>query len=87
MNGADDESGFLKLKPTQEWIAGETESAPMNRKALAKVCHLYFEFSVFLSQPLLIAIVGCVLSTFPIGYNPFGFYRRHYGMTASEGRN
>ncbi|CAF2120726.1 uncharacterized protein BNAA03G08490D [Brassica napus] len=36
MNGADDESGFLKLKPTQEWIAGETESAPMNRKALAK---------------------------------------------------
>ncbi|KAH0931872.1 hypothetical protein HID58_008989 [Brassica napus] len=37
MNGADDESGFLKLKPTQEWIAGETESAPMNRKALAKL--------------------------------------------------
>ncbi|XP_013630302.1 PREDICTED: uncharacterized protein LOC106336120 isoform X2 [Brassica oleracea var. oleracea] len=32
----DDESGFLKLKPTQEWIAGEGESAPMNRKALAK---------------------------------------------------
>ncbi|KAG2297387.1 hypothetical protein Bca52824_044056 [Brassica carinata] len=32
----DDESGFLKLKPTQEWIAGESESAPMNRKALAK---------------------------------------------------
>ncbi|CAN7005894.1 hypothetical protein IGI04_009649 [Brassica rapa subsp. trilocularis] len=38
MDGADDddESGFLKLKPTQEWIAGESESAPMNRKALAK---------------------------------------------------
>ncbi|KAJ0261331.1 NF-kappa-B inhibitor-like protein [Hirschfeldia incana] len=32
----DDESGFLKLKPTQEWIVGESESAPMNRKALAK---------------------------------------------------
>ncbi|KAJ4868950.1 hypothetical protein Rs2_49502 [Raphanus sativus] len=32
----DDESGFLKLKPTQEWIVGETDSAPMNRKALAK---------------------------------------------------
>lgn len=41
----DDESGFLKLKPTQEWIVGETDSAPMNRKALAKVCHLFFLFS------------------------------------------
>ncbi|ESQ42192.1 hypothetical protein EUTSA_v10014124mg [Eutrema salsugineum] len=37
MYGADDdESGFLKLKPTQEWIVGESDSAPMNRKALAK---------------------------------------------------
>lgn len=32
----DEESGFLKLKPTQEWIVGESDSAPMNRKALAK---------------------------------------------------
>ncbi|KAG2333534.1 hypothetical protein Bca52824_004714 [Brassica carinata] len=39
VDGADDdedENGFLKLKPTQEWIAGESESAPMNRKSLAK---------------------------------------------------
>ncbi|CAN8241675.1 unnamed protein product [Cochlearia groenlandica] len=33
----DDESGFLKLKPTQEWIVGETDTAPMNKKALAKI--------------------------------------------------
>lgn len=48
MDGAedDDESGFLKLKPTQEWIAGESESAPMNRKALAKVCHLFLNVLV-----------------------------------------
>ncbi|KAL1199208.1 hypothetical protein V5N11_005565 [Cardamine amara subsp. amara] len=32
----DDESGFLKLKPTQEWIGWESDSAPMNKKALAK---------------------------------------------------
>ncbi|KFK23150.1 hypothetical protein AALP_AAs64104U000500 [Arabis alpina] len=37
INGADDdESGFLKLIPTQEWIDGESDSAPMNKKALAK---------------------------------------------------
>lgn len=36
----DDESGFLKLKPTQEWIGWESDSAPMNKKALAKVGHL-----------------------------------------------
>ncbi|VVB16841.1 unnamed protein product [Arabis nemorensis] len=34
--GYDDESGFLKLIPTQEWIDGESDSAPMNKKALAK---------------------------------------------------
>ncbi|CAA7061098.1 unnamed protein product [Microthlaspi erraticum] len=32
----DDESGFLKLKPTQEWIGWQSDSAPMNKKALAK---------------------------------------------------
>ncbi|CAN8252570.1 unnamed protein product [Cochlearia groenlandica] len=32
----DDESGFLKLKQTQEWIVGESDIAPMNKKALAK---------------------------------------------------
>ncbi|CAE6114660.1 unnamed protein product [Arabidopsis arenosa] len=32
----DDESGFLKLKPTQEWIGWESDSAPINKKALAK---------------------------------------------------
>ncbi|KAG7603070.1 hypothetical protein AtNW77_Chr5g0106221 [Arabidopsis thaliana] len=37
IDGADDdESGFLKLKPTQEWIGWESDSAPMNKKALAK---------------------------------------------------
>ncbi|EOA21107.1 hypothetical protein CARUB_v10001448mg [Capsella rubella] len=32
----EDESGFLKLKPTQEWIGWESDSAPINKKALAK---------------------------------------------------
>ncbi|XP_010421021.1 PREDICTED: uncharacterized protein LOC104706520 [Camelina sativa] len=32
----DDESGFLKLKPTQEWIGWESDYAPINKKALAK---------------------------------------------------
>ena len=31
-----DDGGFLKLSKTQEWILGE-ESAPMNKKAIAKV--------------------------------------------------
>lgn len=45
IDGADDdESGFLKLKPTQEWIAGESDSAPMNKKALAKVGRLFCFF-------------------------------------------
>lgn len=38
----EDESGFLKLKPTQEWIGWESDSAPMNKKALAKVCVISF---------------------------------------------
>lgn len=42
----DDESGFLKLKPTQEWIGWESDSAPINKKALAKVSHLLLNFLV-----------------------------------------
>lgn len=50
----DNESGFLKLKPTQEWIGWESDSAPMNKKALAKVGNLFLNFLV------LIAIYSCV---------------------------
>lgn len=73
IDGADDdESGFLKLIPTQEWIDGESDSAPMNKKALAKVCHLFLN------------VVDLFLS---LTHTPFGFDCRHCGMTAREGRN
>ncbi|KAE8656735.1 hypothetical protein F3Y22_tig00116997pilonHSYRG00254 [Hibiscus syriacus] len=34
--GSDDDSGFLKLSTTQEWLSGDN-SAPRNKKAIAKV--------------------------------------------------
>ncbi|KAA3490288.1 Glutamyl-tRNA reductase [Gossypium australe] len=34
---SDDDSGFLKLSRTQEWLLGDN-SAPRNKKAIAKVC-------------------------------------------------
>ncbi|XVF05125.1 hypothetical protein REPUB_Repub05bG0144700 [Reevesia pubescens] len=34
--GSDDDSGFLKLSRTREWLLGDN-SAPMNKKAIAKV--------------------------------------------------
>ncbi|KAK6235237.1 hypothetical protein SCA6_010574 [Theobroma cacao] len=34
--GSDDDGGFLKLSRTQEWLLGDN-SAPMNKKAIAKV--------------------------------------------------
>jgi len=34
---SDDAGGFLKLSRTQEWLLGD-DSAPMNKKARAKVC-------------------------------------------------
>lgn len=62
----DEESGFLKLKPTQEWIVGESDSAPMNRKALAKVF-----LAVFVSHSFLITTVFYVFFIYSL-HNPFG---------------
>lgn len=36
VTGSDNDEGFLKLSKTQEWILGD-DSAPMNKKAIAKV--------------------------------------------------
>ena len=34
---SDSDGGFLKLSRTYEWVSGEN-SAPVNKKAIAKVC-------------------------------------------------
>lgn len=83
IDGADDdESGFLKLKPTQEWIGWESDSAPMNKKALAKVGHLFMN-----------VLVLCIHSfTRPSHCKTllrlsYFLDCRHYEMTAREGRS
>lgn len=34
---SDNDGGFLKLSRTKKWVLGDN-SAPINKKALAKVC-------------------------------------------------
>lgn len=40
----DDDGGFLKLSKTNEWISGDN-SAPLNKKVIAKVFFWLFSFS------------------------------------------
>lgn len=34
---SDNDGGFLKLSRTHQWVSGDN-SAPVNKKAIAKVC-------------------------------------------------
>lgn len=50
------EGGYLKLKTTSEWLLGDNNPAPMNKKMPSKVvCPQLHQFSM-ISSPILLSI-------------------------------